>query len=445
MPGQLQTDQASLLGLDDGFTGIVYGALVSLSDGTSIETGKFVHSGIEASDPAYQSRLGYYHRYYLVIEVQPGMAHVEFGASSTGAWRLQSKTFEGTLTGDAAFSAVSGDTTVDHRFLNPNLGLLQVIGNFDLKGTYGSDGSRWHLDGTASFVGADGATVVGHRFQTGLLIAGGAGILGLVMLGILRFGRDLLLLAGYNRADPLTHPKRVQILRIIGEEPGVTNGSLVAATGLHPATVRFHLRVLRTAHCIETHARGRRQHHHLNSSHYRFYVPPLQEKGAGKVSVPHALATIRQPIRSGIVATLQNAMRPLHYQEFRAAWPKEFGGVPKQSLFVYHAQQLEQAGILRRSREGKLVRWSLVVDFEEIFAHQARQFLSQGDRAQVYDILKREGPFSDERLVSRLNSSTSAPYAAAVLQELWAYGFLNRDGRGTYSLNKQGVLGSLRP
>lgn len=460
-PGQMQMQDPAALPLAGPLLAFAYGADVVLQDADggerTIHTGQRPHEGLAAGDPFGWSSGGLYDRVYVVLVAE--RANVTLAAADPAAWRVHLDGFEGRFAGDAAFADVRpGGSGVGDRFLDRRTGLLQVIGSFQVQARYGAEGPAaspvspaWRLDGEATFVAADAKPLFGSRLAGAAAVAAAGVGLAALLAALLRHGRDLLAWAGYVRAEPLGNETRRGILRAIAERPGITNQDLVAATGLRRQTVHFHLRILRHGGCIETNRYGRTEHHQLNHGTFAFRAPvevgvppaapaaPQASQGPQEtVQVPVALMAIQHPIRRLIQETLADAGRPLSYPELVALWRGAGVAVlPSQALFGHHAAKLAEAGVLARQQDGRFARWSLRVQLPEVVRHQAKAFLSVGQRRQVYEFVRRKGVVeARDPDLPRL-----VPSPGPVLRELAAYGFLDHaEAARSYSLNRKGVF-----
>ncbi|HUR61667.1 MAG TPA: hypothetical protein VM286_04815 [Candidatus Thermoplasmatota archaeon] len=345
--GRWNHEQADTRSYTGEFAILAYGSSVALGGDRVIHTGIYPHQGTEFSDPLGYSTTGYYDRIAVLITAPSTAIHLQ--QDRGGLWNPLLESLEGHYDGDIAFADV-GSTSVDARFVNKELGLVQTIGDFKFQGRYGAPSSQWKLDGEASYLGIDGVAVFGTReWLPALGALAGFSLLAWLVASSSSVAKGIrFFLLRNSRAQPLEHPTRVQLLKLIREVPGIGAPQLMQTVGLRRSSLNFHAQILADADLIKVYSHGHRQH-----------FEPAYPLGASDRIVQNALADSRHPIRKSIIEILGQAATPMDADSIRKALGLHGSPVPKTSLFSYHMRRMEADGVLLRSRTGRTTLWAL--------------------------------------------------------------------------------------
>ena len=150
-----------------------------------------------------------------------------------------------------------------------------------------------------------------------------------------------------KRAVPLGSRMRLQILRTIGERPGISGPSLRKIFGISKATVTFHLRVLTRHRMVKGMRSGRADHYWVAAS-----CPP--DEKAMEVA-----AAMHHPVKQAICKALAAAQRPISYADLKQEWSRDGTRVPSAKNFLYHARKMQNLGILKSMKFGASRLWMI--------------------------------------------------------------------------------------
>ena len=329
---------------------LFYGPQVLLGDHV-FRTGEAWNDTASARDPVGWSHGGIRDRYVLLLWIKQGVTTI--AADQVGNWSMHTRSVTGRLDGDLALSGVRGQVTWNTTDRSTAGEHLQVKGSFDVMVDAEPDHPRWQVAGEARFVGVDGATVAGSRYQLSepLVIAGGAGILVVIWLILTRTGQGLLfLITGLGRDAALAHRGRSGIMQIIEEQPGITILELQETSGLSRASVVFHLAVLRRASLVETHQEGKRIHIMPNHGSYAYKV----EGKEGPVDARVMVSLFHHPTRRTIF-TILSSMPKVTEGELLSRWPTR--PAPSRSTLRHHLQALATARMVQELPASKPRAW----------------------------------------------------------------------------------------
>jgi DNA-binding transcriptional ArsR family regulator len=367
-------------------------------------------------------------------------------------WSSAVESLSGDFQGDLVLQNSEGQGTMNGTALPQGIHLFQVAGNLQIQASDDLHHSEWQITGKPTFVAVNAVAVNGIRPGWGLELAATAGAAGLGALFFAfftRIGRSLTgLVGGYNRAQPLGNPTRIQVLRTIAEEPGITATELQSRVGTSRTAIGFHLRILERASLIDVNAQGKSLHYQLNSGQYRFMQETLPNENQQQefVKVRNVLAALRDPTRNFIFTELTRT-GPTSYQELAGSWAKRgIPTYPSQSLFSHHARILEESGAIRGTKTGRATAWEVAVDVAKIFRTQSEAFLKHDHRKDLLDLATEMAPAKLETLIREAarRHHQSPPKIKAVLQDLYVFGFLNRTPEG-YVPNRNGIFTHLTP
>lgn len=412
----------------------------------TIVTGERLNSSMSAEDVTGTVGTWKYDRVVLLIEGEEVRTRLTSGDAGSLLFALES--VQGEFTGDLAFSAVAGSMRVDGRDLPAERTLLQTIGAFQVQADYRDEGSSsWNLAGTATFVGVDGLPVAGNRHQGEWAAA--AGVAGLSLLALMaayltHAGREFLtFISGRNVAKPLESAARLQFLREIAHQPGLTLKDLAARTGLTKWGALHHMAILKRARFVDEVRNGNVSTFMLNSHSYKFYVPALASRGAGgnpeKVFVAGALAELNHPNRRMIFEALQRTA-PAHYAQLVDAW-KQMGIAPPYPTprdLTYHASKMEEAGLVWRRRDGPNVVWGLNLDVDALRQHQRRAYLRDPAAAAIVEVLRSRPALTLDQLLKEVSASSRLPSRDSIRQ-----GLLSLEHVGVVRLEPNGLTYAL--
>lgn len=397
------------------------------------------------------------HDVYLVLDAANATLSLR-----PGPWAPRVAGLDGHFEGDVELSGVTGDAQVDGARHDGPWRTFQSVGAFAANvavntSSTGAAAAASRLDarleGQATFIGLDGAVLAGSRpVPWPGAVAGGLGLVGLVLAFTTRAGARLLVVVAGNRAQPMGNATRVQILRTIAQQPGVSAPGLVKMVGVSRATVQFHLQVLRRADLIDESRRGPHYHYQLNSKTYDI---PVDERRPAEGNLRDVLALLDHPIRRTVFTILERAGKPLTYADVVQRWPalvavqadggadtgaSAEGAAPTPPLFTYHAKAMLEGGALERMQSGRLVYWRVRGPFRDALARQSAEFLRLHGLTSTFEAI-RAGECDPEALARSAAARGNTPEQVREhLRDLEAFGYVVRDATGVRP-NRGGVFG----
>jgi DNA-binding transcriptional ArsR family regulator len=333
-------------------------------------------------------------------------------------WLASLRGLEAPFRGDAELRDVDADLHVAGKAVTGPHALVQVQGAGTLRlaapaapaGSTGSadgDGrSAWTVRADATFVGVDGQTFSGRRDYTVPAVAATATAALLAAAWATHAGREALtFLTGFNVAQPLESEARVQMLRTIGAQPGITRMQLAGALDLSRTAVVHHLRVLERARLVDPRGEGKIPGYFLNHASFRF-VPADAPPGP---LVADRLVHLGHPLRRRILAELDGG--PATLDDLRV----RLEGLPASTL-AYHVRLLEKGGLVERVRDGPRSLVRACLDMAAIRRHQVHALLTVEGLRPAMEALLGGG----------------APPTRGALERLHAYGLADRGADGAY-------------
>lgn len=452
-------------------TTLVYGGTVVLSDATVQEHATGDHTRNGATLPA-QTKSEVHDR--IVLLVRGGSQKLVASGPEPTSWRVAARSAAIDWQGDLEMSDLAG-TLAGAGPVPQQILYLQLKGAFQGQGLFSgedADAGVWRIEGEATFVGVDGATVAGDRDAAWpWAVAAGAGIVG--ALAFTSWGKQVLATVGLRVAsekEALRHPVRRAIVQHLVAHQVASRNDLAQVTGTSVSTVRFHLRMLERVEAVQpVRNADRTRMYALNHGSLRFPVPQVQGEAAppgGPRSGPagddpgratgagigamrahgagsdaaHAdvlLAMLRKPHMRRIHDTLRHH-GPMGASDILRTWRRlgtPDADLPDRTTVSRHANRLADLGILKRMQRGQHVLWCVAASPEAARSHARDAFLRQ---TGLHDIVAHlaNGHTDLESLASALRadgaSSRRLRRLPQDLRRLQQYGLVQATGPATY-------------
>lgn len=300
---------------------------------------------------------------------------------------------EADLAGDLLLQNARGHGAVNGTAIPPGLQMLQAFGPMAVEARYLSPSAEWSVAGTPSFVALNGQTVTGARGSwMGAAAAGAASL----ALGALAWA-----LAALNRAADPSHRHRLELLRLISQEPGATTPVLARRLGLARMVARHHLSILARQAMVSRRDIGGAHSYTLNHATFDFRLPGTA------LLAGQALGFFTHPVRKAMLQVLE-ARGESSYLQMAGAWREMGLATASPSLVSYHAMKLHRLGLLARRRQGRAILWSLAFDRQGVLRHQRAAYLLRGRLVSTVGALER-GPATVAELRRRLRDLDGDP------------------------------------
>lgn len=172
-----------------------------------------------------------------------------------------------------------------------------------------------------------------------------------------------------NETTPLGNPVRQALLDRIREQPGITQADLSRlVSDRSERYARYHLRVLERAALIVAVKHGKSFAYLPNSPAFRdvaLIVEGQPETVPGdRISLGPALAALSHPHRRRIYQTLRQTGPATCEDLLESLASSQLEEAMTPRAIAYHAARLEQVGLLKKGRDGRCIRWAVVVDLD---------------------------------------------------------------------------------
>jgi DNA-binding transcriptional ArsR family regulator len=417
------------------FVAFLSGGVVSLPDGTTWTSGRFLNESASAIDPATGTGR-YVYDHYIVAVTGRGASLALSGDPLP--WTAPSSALAGALDGDVSWTGVDADVRSGGERLPSDPELFQLRGHLDLVASF-AEVDDWQVSGQATFINVDGESFPVAVGAT----AAGAGVVAGLLLFLSEPGRGLLafLLGRHTprlvKAAPLGNPSRQRILKVIHTQQPVRITELRAATGLTKTALSYHLRILLAYEVIQRTKgdTGRNTAFMLNSGSLAFRVfgdtdePAVHDEG---FLASEALAAVNShPVRRSMHEIVQEH-GPLDFEGINRERVRRGEEPLAQSSATHHLQILERAQALQARRDGRRKLYTAAIDAREARVEQYRRFLGQVRGTAIVHALG-QGPATAEDVLARMPAAGRTE--RRTLERLRALGLVEFDpSRRTYEL-----------